>query len=577
MNAHLNIKKAWLFFIGATLLFASCKKEDKLQPSDGGNPPPVVTNPGTPDPDAAITQGFFLNDWQPRHISILGYTDAAIPAGTADATVTIDVQNVITKVSPYVFGNNINTYMTQVVTEPVLMNNIAQLNPKILRAPGGSLADAFFWSAPDGQLPADVPAKFLDAQGNQIDPNYWYGKNTAPWTLSIDNYYKVLQQSNATGMITVNYAYARYGTSQNPVATAAHLAADWVRYDKGKTKFWEIGNENYGIWEAGYRIDKTLNKDGQPELLTGGLYGKHFKIFVDSMRKAATEVGTQIKIAAVLNNTDGTGGGVEIPNWNRDVLGEIGNAADFYVVHNYYSPYQENSTAAAILNTPVTVTKELMDYIINSTAAYPKPIALSEWNIQATGSNQNVSNIAGVHLAMTLGEVIKNKFGEASRFNLANNWLNGDDMGMFNIGDEPGAVKWQPRPAFYYQYYFRQFFGDRMVSTTMDTSTDVLAYGSSFSSGEAGIVLVNKGDAAKIISIKLRNFTAGNRYYYYVLNGGTETVFSRKVFINGKGPSRVSGGPDDFQQITPLSAITANGIKVTVPAYGAVYLLAEGK
>ena len=28
--------------------------------------------------------------------------------------------------------------------------------------------------------------------------------------------------------------YARYSTAANPVATAAHLAADWVRYDNGR-------------------------------------------------------------------------------------------------------------------------------------------------------------------------------------------------------------------------------------------------------------------------------------------------------------------------------------------------------
>ncbi|MEI9958909.1 MAG: hypothetical protein WDM90_21935 [Ferruginibacter sp.] len=38
----------------------------------------------------------------------------------------------------------------------------------------------------------------------------------------------MLSQTNSTGIITVNYGYARYGTSANPVAAAAHLAADWV-------------------------------------------------------------------------------------------------------------------------------------------------------------------------------------------------------------------------------------------------------------------------------------------------------------------------------------------------------------
>jgi hypothetical protein len=78
----------------------------------------------------------------------------------------------------------------------------------------------------------------------------------------------MLQQTGNKGMITVNYGYARYGTSDDPVAAAAHLAADWVRYDNGRTKYWEIGNENAGSWEADYRIDQSKNKDGQPEFIT---------------------------------------------------------------------------------------------------------------------------------------------------------------------------------------------------------------------------------------------------------------------------------------------------------------------
>ena len=61
--------------------------------------------------------------------------------------------------------------------------------------------------------------------------------------MDVDSFYTILGKTNSTGMITVNYGYARYGTSTDPVAQAAHMAADWVRYDNGRSKFWEIGNE----------------------------------------------------------------------------------------------------------------------------------------------------------------------------------------------------------------------------------------------------------------------------------------------------------------------------------------------
>jgi hypothetical protein len=563
----------------ATIVLQACKKESKAGTLNTDSITTVNTTIINPtDPAIAVTQGFFLDNWQAKAISISSYVDAPKPTGTAAASVTVDLSQVVTKISPYMFGNNINPYMGQVVTEPVLMNNLTNLAPRIIRAPGGSLSDVYFWDT-DSKVPADVPATLLDPQGNTpTNPQtYWFGKSSASFTLNLINYYQLLQTTNSTGIITVNYGYARYGTSEHPEQVAAHLAANWVRYDKGRTRYWEIGNENYGNWEAGYRIDVSKNKDGQPAILTGALYGTHFKIFADSMRKAALEVGATIKIGAVMTINGDTGGGVAIANWNTDVVANAGNSPDFYIVHNYYTPYNQNSTAATILNSPATETKSMMTFVQTTAGTMQKPVALTEWNIQAIGGNQNVSNIAGLHAVMTLGETILDKLGEASRWDLANGWGNGDDQGLFNIGDEPNAAQWNPRPAFYYLYYFQKFLGDRMVPSTVSGSADIVSYASSFSSKQAATALVNKSNTDHVVSISFKNFAPGSRYYYYTLNGGTEATFSRKVYVNGTGSSGVSGGPDTYNAIKPNSSATAGGITVNVPAYGAVFLIADSK
>lgn len=557
--------------------FQACKKEAKLEPDPPKTDSTVTVITPVKDATTAITQGFFMDDWKPKLLAISGHTESTAPTGDAETTVTIFARTISNKVSPYLYGNNINTYMTQVVTEPTLMRHLTNLAPKIIRAPGGSLTDLYFWNAQPGKVPADAPAQ-VSVSGVTMgsDTTFWYGKNTAAWTLSIDNYYQALLNTNNTGLIAVNYGYARYGTGAHPDQAAAHLAADWVRYDKGRTKYWEIGNENYGIWEAGYAIDTRLNKDGQPAILTGALYGKHFRVFADSMRKAAAEVGAKIKIGAVMT-ADGVLGGTVIANWNKDVAATAGDMIDFYAVHSYYTPYQENSSAETILNSSAIVSRAIPPYLVTSTGT-EKPIALGEWNIQAMGKNQAVSNIAGLHAALTLGAVASYQYGLACRWDLANNWASGDDMGMFNNGDEPGAAKWNPRPAFYYMYYFQKYFGDRMVSSTITGNNDIKSYASSFSSGHAGTILVNTGTKDHIVAINFQDFTAGKRYYYYVLNGGTDSEFSRKVYVNGAGPAGVSGGPVDYNTINPLSGILGSGsIKINVPAYGAVFLMAEGK
>lgn len=66
--------------------------------------------------------------------------------------------------------------------------------------------------------------------------------------------------------------------------------------------------------------------------------------------------------------------------------------------------------------------------------------------------------------------------------------------------------------------------------------------------------------------------------YYYVLTGGGDNgEFSRKVLVNNAGPSLPAGGPSNYKTITPNTAIIENGVRVTVPAKGAVYLVVEKK
>lgn len=558
--------------------WCSCKKDN----SGGGgtNPPPVDTFVTPVDPPLANTIGFFLDDWMPKTFTAPSFEEKPIPTETPTSFVTINVADVVTKVPGSIFGQNANIWMSQMVTEAPLMTHLTNLKPNIIRFPGGSISDIFFWNALPNQKPADAPAELLNANGVSSPAGYWYGKNGDYWTLSVENYYNMLQQTGNKGMITVNYGYARYGTGPDPVAAAAHLAAEWVRYDNGRTKYWEIGNETNGTWEAGYRINTADNQDGQPEIITGALYGQHVKVFVDSMKKAAQEIGKTIYIGAYLLEKQPENWQTPTDHgWNAGVLGNMNNKADYYVIHSYFTPYQTNADVPTVLNTASDHMVYMMNYVKNAitmAGAAMKPIALNEWNITSQGSMQQVSFINGIHAAILLGESLKNKYGMTSRWDLANGWDNGNDHGLFNIGDEPGGVsKWNPRPAFYYMYYFQKLIGDRLVNSSVIGS--VQAYASTFTSGQKGVILVNKGSTPQTTSVILQNTTAGNRFYWYTLLGGTDNGdFSRKVMVNGKGPTQISGGPAaEYSTIKAFSATTQNGIRVSLPPRSVSYVVID--
>ena len=509
-------------------------------------------------------QGFFLDDWTNREINVpAAYIDTVKPTGDVAVTVTFNAKDTLTKVSPYLFGHNVNTFFGVYYNNSRLIRDIRNLGAAVFRYPGGSGSNIFFWdrSSHDG-IPSDANitnAKF----GVSDDPNY----------LSLDNFYKLRDSANVTGVFVVNYSYARYGTSADPVAKAAHYAADWVRYDNGRTKFWEVGNENYGSWEEGYEIDTTLNQDGQPRIINGTLYGQHFKVFADSMRAAANEIGATIYIGAVGYKRSGS--------WNDEVTAQVGNVADYMIVHQYFGRRRDDGRDY-ILNTAfgANAAKDAVTDALINNGFSPLPVAMTEWNINEYGSKQKVSFVNGMHAVLTLGQMIRNGYGFATRWNLVWRYKGGNTHGLIAANrdnDDEGISAYMPRAPFFYFYFFKKYFGDVMLASNVTGSDSVTAYASSFSNGPVGVIVINRSGTAKVVKIDDENYDAGERYYWYVLTGGSDNgEFSRKTYVNGHGTSEDAGGPANYYELQPYSAQVQDSVTISLPAYSVAYLLLDG-
>jgi uncharacterized repeat protein (TIGR02059 family) len=511
--------------------------------------------------------GFFLNDWQEKTAEVPAFDLVEKPESDPSVTISVDVKHEINKVPKYIYGNNAVVWDSGLRQNATAMKDLKNLNPHVLRWPGGNLSNNYFWNLSSSNAPADIP--------ESIDP--WFGQNTQNWQTSTDQYYDLLAETNSTGIICVNYSYARYGTGPDPVAKAAHMAAEWVRYDNGRSGFWEIGNENFGNWQSGYIIDTALNNDGQPEYISGELYGQHCKVFIDSMRAAAAEIGVDIKIGVVAFDAETSWDPIQTV-WNEGMMEQVGDLADFLVVHSYFTPYDENSTVSTILNSH-DVPQEIMAAMVADMAEAGKPmipLAMTEWNIFAEGSMQMVSYVNGMLATIVLGEYAKNGYGLAARWDLTNGWSNGNDHGMFSVGGEPGVDPYNPRPVFFYMTYFQKYFGDRMIESSVTGNSKVLAFASKFDSGETGMVIINKSRTDETVHIEFDNFIPGAQYYYHVLTGGDDNGdFSRKVFLNGQGTNEQGGGPDNYEDIKAFASKTDGGIVVDLPALSVVYLMVD--
>lgn len=532
--------------------------------------PDLKSYPLSDEPDyTAYPQGFFMAGWKPRTAAVPEYTDVPAVTDPVTVAVTVDFTDTVTKVSPYLFGDNANLWTGPMSDNATLMKHIANRDQGLMRGPGGSTSDAFFWNRGTNQRPSDVPQTLLNDPTNTWWP--WYGQRAENWTMHADSFYSILSKAGLTGMITVNYGYARYGTSDNPVAQAAHMAADWVRYDNGRTKFWEIGNEVFGSWEAGYRIDRSLNKDGQPEYITPQLYGQHCRVFIDSMKAAAAETGKEIKIGVVMVEAASTHN-----SWNTGVAAQVGDIADFYVVHSYYTPYNTNSDVATVLGS-YGYTEGYRNYVRSTVEAAGMPmlpVALTEYNIFATGSNQAVSHANGMQAVLATGEMIRSGYGAACRWDLANGWDNGNDHGMYAY-NEPFIPNYTPHPAFYHLYYMRRHTGDVLLKSTVTGAPGVVITPTAFSSGHVGASLVNTTKVRKVVRINLKDYGVGERFFTYTLTGTEGTDFSRKVFVNGKGSNLEAGGPADYETIKASAVLIGEEIRVVLPPLSALYLLVE--
>jgi hypothetical protein len=214
----MNLRSNAVFTVGCVVLLsaAACKKGvSSTHPTNGGGGTSTTDSVYNPvDPSTPATVGFFGNGWAPRTFAAPGDTTVSVSSSlVATDSLTINVNDVLVKTPPLVYGNNTNPYMGQMVTQPALMQYITDLSPNILRGPGGSLSDVYFWNGTaSNPAPADAPDSILNSSGVAGPLGPWYGGNTQGWTLSLANYYNVLAQTNSTGYLTVNYGYARYGT-----------------------------------------------------------------------------------------------------------------------------------------------------------------------------------------------------------------------------------------------------------------------------------------------------------------------------------------------------------------------------
>lgn len=501
-------------------------------------------------------QKAFNDEWHAKEfIPFTSFTASTAPTGIADINVTIDPSKVLHNVKSSIYGNNAVSWMNKnTLTDASKKRHFKNANISIMRWPGGNLSNEYFW---DGTIPTSV----------KTDPKYdtpTSGTDGA-WRLTNDGFLQLMDTLQSQAIVCVNVSYAFYGGGTDPVGTAAHYAAEYVRYmnkTKGyNIKYWEIGNENYGKWQAGYEVNGVIT--------TGTKYGEVFRVFADSMKAA----DPSIFVGAVLFPTE-TG----YNNWSALVLPEVKDHADFLILHEYFHPeanrnvISETDIYSAV--SKVGIDKQNVEDMVVKYTGKPAgsyPIAMTEFNAR-TGVRE-ISRTNALFIAMCLGEFITHNYDAAFIWDMQNGYdTEGGDHGIISNKD-PLMPDFSANPSLYTYYFYNMYFGDKLIES-VSSDTMVKVYASTFQNGELGMVLINKDSKMHTIELDVKNVALGNRCYWHTITGNSDV--DRVVYINGKGPETATvGGPQSYESVLPNS-ITINGkIKLTLPAYSANFVAAE--
>ena len=474
----------------------------------------------------------FFEDWEPRTFNNFTNIDLQPEVNSSpDVVVNINTSNIIADVLPSHFGTNMTHFLGQsVINDNDFMSNLKNLGKTILRYPGGNGSNQFFW---DGNIPSTILNDSQITINNLIDGS--------GWRISPDEFVQILDSTSGSGIIAVNASYARYGTSSNPIQTAASYAASFVRHMNqtlnANIKYWEVGNENYGPWQAGYLVNG--------DTIDGIKYGDIFNVFADSMKTA----DPLIKIGAVLYRHDGV-----YNDWSKKVLSKVENKADFLIIHNYFRrkpnpnnvTYQEMLTSLGQVQQDVNRVKNMVASYTNKPSDY-FPIAITEFNSK-TGERE-ISMANAIFITQALGEQIKNGFAASILWSFQNGLdSHGGDHGM-TARNSTILPDHYPRPVFYIYHFFQKFMGDRLI-WSYSSDTAVKSYASKFSSDTRGIILVNNSSNFKTVDLDLGSDTMRYSYYWYEVYANNET--DKKIFINGQTSNFNEGGPENYASIPPF-------------------------
>tara|TARA_Y100000813_G_scaffold190523_1_gene166716 strand:- start:58 stop:1803 length:1746 start_codon:yes stop_codon:yes gene_type:complete len=492
----------------------------------------------------------FSENWQERSFNTPSETISISEIfSNPDISIELNFDDTIAKVLPTHFGINFPHFLgDNILNNEEFINNVTNLSSMFFRIPGGSGSDRYFW---DGNIPTEIKADAQITIDNLL--------SATDWRIGPDEYMNIIDNLNSNTVVVVNAGYARYGIEENSVNIAAKYAADFVRYLNNSLekniKYWEVGNELYGPWEAGHEVNGIK--------ITGDEYGDIFNVFVDSMKSA----DPNIKIGAVCYPEDQS-----YDNWTKGVLEKVENTADFLIIHDYFKkkPNPNDVTYLEMLNSVVEVEQNvnnINEMVTNYTSKNSNyfPIAMTEFNSKS--GEREISMANAIFITNVLADQIKNGYGMSLLWNIENGLgINGNDHGMLsrnsNILDDH-----MPRPNYYAYYLMQKYFGD-IMTYSQSSDTSIISYSTKFSNNVFSFVILNTSNQTKIVELNYDDLMTD--FYWDEIYSVNEN--DKKIYLNGQTNDYIEGGPLNYTSIASFHRKYNNNSKFLIKPYSITFI-----
>jgi hypothetical protein len=475
----------------------------------------------------------------------------ALPVYAVDVNVTVNAASPVRTIPETMYGGAMTAWWGFENGYNATYNNLMLANgQKIIRWPGGSWGDAYLWSDMEG-------------------PN---GANT--WIINYDEELYMLSILDAEMQPIVNFPGYWYNTDHNE-AVAIAAAVAWVQDQSGRTpsaKYWELGNETGGFWEAGFFVG-----------ISGTYYGDQFADFYLAMKA----VNPNIKIGADAEPTNRYGGGGSqdyVGYWDHDLLLAAkakGVVPDFFIIHQYPGSGRLGSYNPTLLSTDISTIatyKSNMNTIISNTigSQYVGQIGyfMTEWN--AGGVSYDPCHPANPYyerwrlysgamfMSQYLMEMAKNGWEGSTTFGdfFYQSWMHWSYPDFYVF------------PDWYLYPFFINKFGRNMVTTTSSNSI-VRAYASMDANDNLTMFIVNNSpDTNLTAQISITGITAGTGGQRWIMepagtvpSGGTVQDVN-DIKINGV----FHPAPTTVNSLAPQTFTSGSIFTVSLPKSCMVFL-----